>query len=526
MNNNRSSSSSSRRDWLDRLRAVFIVVSCFCLFILTGLDVFQRLSNGLDRNRSAATSQRNFRVISHEAPSRSAYIGDGMSAPSSSASLLSASAAAFRTEERQLVCDRVPWISTDASVEVEKWRRNIFVPPLPWAPYSPVTELTWRFASSSAENTFSGTIQATEMHRFTNERKNIIESYAPALEVPNVEHMHIMSPALVWIEGAEGGGGKYLSFVRVSNYPDELYDNFLWVQEFTASLQVIPFSGKIVGLPTHSANLMAPGPEDPRALIYKGDVLVVFNLQFRNNDRRQVVYNHNTLKIVVLTVEGLTLQRAEKNWMPFIVQDELHFIYQLDPLVVLRCDVLTGKCTCVVPSCSNLPPFNTRNAIARGGTSMVKVAENLFFGFLHSTFRGEDHAIRGHMMLFSTSPMGVVAVSSEVPYPDALLFCYMNTVPWDVQFPSSVTLLGGDLASTKSLLLGVHVRDAMSSLLLLELNEPLLNTIKRVRDGACLEGASGNSELVGGVLPCKKWKVYKDGQIDGILKEILKIGMS
>ena len=364
------------------------------------------------------------------------------------------------------------------------------------------------------------------MHRFTNERKNIIESYAPALEVPNVEHMHIMSPALVWIEGAEGGGGKYLSFVRVSNYPDELYDNFLWVQEFTASLQVIPFSGKIVGLPTHSANLMAPGPEDPRALIYKGDVLVVFNLQFRNNDRRQVVYNHNTLKIVVLTVEGLTLQRAEKNWMPFIVQDELHFIYQLDPLVVLRCDVLTGKCTCVVPSCSNLPPFNTRNAIARGGTSMVKVAENLFFGFLHSTFRGEDHAIRGHMMLFSTSPMGVVAVSSEVPYPDALLFCYMNTVPWDVQFPSSVTLLGGDLASTKSLLLGVHVRDAMSSLLLLELNEPLLNTIKRVRDGACLEGASGNSELVGGVLPCKKWKVYKDGQFDGILKEILKIGMS
>jgi hypothetical protein len=296
MNNN--SRTSSRRDWLDRLRTIFIIVSCSCLFILTGLDVVQRLSNGLDRNR-IANNQRGFRVVAHDVPSRSTYIGDGMSAPSSSASLLSASAANFRTEERQLVCDRVPWISTDGTVEVEKWRRNIFVPPLPWTPYSPVTELTWRFSSQKAENTFSGTIQATEMHRFTNERKNIIESYAPALEVPNVEHMHIMSPALVWVEGTEGGGGggggggKYLSFVRVSNYPDELYDNFLWVQEFTSSLQVIPFSGKIVGLPTHSANLMAPGPEDPRALIYKGDVLVVFNLQFRNNDRRQVVYNHN-----------------------------------------------------------------------------------------------------------------------------------------------------------------------------------------------------------------------------------------
>ena len=156
---------------------------------------------------------------------------------------------------------------------------------------------------------------------------------------------------------------------------------------------------------------------------------------------------------------------------------------------------------------------------------MVKVSENLYFGFLHSTFRGEDHAIRGHMMLFSTAPMGIVAVSSEVPYPDALLFCYMNTVPWDVQFPSSVTLLGGDLASTKSLLLGVHVRDAMSSLLLLELNEPLLDTVKRVRDGACIEGGNTGEILntQSTFMSCKKWKVYTNGQIDNLLKELLKI---
>jgi hypothetical protein len=530
--NNNSRSLSRRLDYLDHLRTFFILISCFVLFVLTGFDVYQRLS-GYDK-RPISTSPRNFRVINHEVTSRNTYIGDGLTAPSTSAVLLSASAANFRIDEKQHVCDRVPWIKTDGTVEVEKWRRNIFVPPLPWAPYSTVTELIWKFATISKSSTtsdamsssFSTTVQATEMHRFTNERKSIIESYAPALEVPNVEHMHIMSPALIWIEGTEGsGGGKYLSFVRVSNYPDELYDNFLWVQEFTPSLQVIPFSGKIVGLPTHSANLMAPGPEDPRALIFKGDVLVVFNLQFRNNDRRQVIYNHNTLKIVVLSVEGLTLQRAEKNWMPFIFEDNIHFIYQLDPLVVLKCDIETGKCNCVVPSCVNLPAFNTRNAIARGGTSMVKVAENLYFGFLHSTFRGEDHAIRGHMMLFSTAPMGIVAVSSEVPYPDALLFCYMNTVPWDVQFPSSVTLLGGDLASTKSLLLGVHVRDAMSSLLLLELNEPLLDTVKRVRDGACIEGGNTGEVLntQSTFMSCKKWKVYTNGQIDNLLKELLKI---
>jgi hypothetical protein len=120
-----------------------------------------------------------------------------------------------------------------------------------------------------------------------------------------------MSPALVWVSGI----ARYLAFLRVSNYPDELYDNFLWVQEFTEALEPVPGSGAVVGLPTHSANLMAPGPEDPRALLFRGGVLVAFNLQFRNNDRRMVLYDHDSRRIVALRVEGMPLQRAEKNWM-------------------------------------------------------------------------------------------------------------------------------------------------------------------------------------------------------------------
>ena len=277
-----------------------------------------------------------------------------------------------------------------------------------------------------------------------------------------------------------------------------------------------------LGLPTHSASLMAPGPEDPRALLFRGGVFVLFNLQFRNNDRRQVLYDHSARRLVTLTVAGMALQRAEKNWMPFVHEDALHFVYQLDPLVVLRCDERSGACDCVAPSpCrGGTEAFNTRRALARGGTPLAHVADGLFFGLVHSTFTlVADHAIRGHLVLFSTRQMGVVALSSAVPLPEALTACYADTVPWDVQFPSSVTLLGN--TSSALLLLGVHVRDAMSSLLLLDLQEPLDKALRRVDAESCAELAQGGG---GGGGACIRWRVLGDGAVDTTLQHALQAG--
>jgi hypothetical protein len=90
---------------------------------------------------------------------------------------------------------------------------------------------------------------------------------------------------------------------------------------------------------------MAPGPEDPRAIIMDGEVLVLFNHQFRNDDRRMLLYNHAQRRISLLTVEGLKQQRAEKNWMPLVLEGALHLVYQVAPLIVLRCALPSGACT-------------------------------------------------------------------------------------------------------------------------------------------------------------------------------------
>jgi len=117
-----------------------------------------------------------------------------------------------------------------------------------------------------------------------------------------------------------------------------------------------------------------------------------------------------------------------------VLDDELYFVYQLDPLVVLRCDVASGACACAWPSPCRGNVADTRRALARGGTALARVGSHLFFGLIHSTFKlVVDHAIRGHLVLFSTRPFGVVALSSAVPLPEALAACYADTVPWDVQ---------------------------------------------------------------------------------------------
>jgi hypothetical protein len=387
--------------------------------------------------------------------------------------------------------------------------------------------LTWYGAGGKEWS--SGDLRLREAHRFTRERAFLMSAYKPALDVPHAEHLHMMSPAMAWV------GDRLKVFLRVSNYPDELYDNFIFEEDFTQDLQPVEGSARVVGVPTHSAPLMAPGPEDPRSIVIGGKLLINYNLQFRNNDRRMVLMEHATGRMSTLEIAGLPQQRAEKNWMPFVHEGSLHFIYQLDPLVILRCEHEgedSGRCTCVVPEC-NGQQYNTRKALARGGTGLTPIPlpggggggdSGLLFGLIHSTFgnlRVGDHAIRGHFVLVSTRPWGVVAVSSSLVIPESLKSCYQTkTVPWDVQFPSSFAFLGGD--ERRHLVIGVHVRDAMSALLVADLGEPLRALLAQAQESLCEDGGSagaggGAKGAAVAAGACRKWKVLKDGEVDATL---------
>ena len=59
-------------------------------------------------------------------------------------------------------------------------------------------------------------------------------------------------------------------------------------------------------------------------------------------------------QIALLSLEGANIVdakalpspqpgRHEKNWMPFVVEGELHFVYLCSPTIILACDVQTGE---------------------------------------------------------------------------------------------------------------------------------------------------------------------------------------
>jgi hypothetical protein len=388
-------------------------------------------------------------------------------------------------------------------------------------------------------------VQSMEVARFTAVQDDILERFGVTMQVNNRFDVRFMSPAIVHI-----GGGRFLLFARVSCYPAELYDNLIWTQELDEELNPVPGTGGVIGVPTHSQFLMAPGPEDPRAWIHNGDILVLFNHQYRNDDRRMIIYNHMQKRLSELRVEGLTQTRAEKNWMPFTYKGELHLIYQATPLIIIKCELPSGDCVCVVPVGGCRDTKGTSNKIyARGGTPMTQVGDNLFFGLLHSTYR--FHMIRSHIVLLSTNPWGWVTLGGPLPMPEGLPGCYEGQVPWDVQFPASVLLLG---PKADALLMGIHVRDAMSALIHVDLGAPLVDMLAQVTEQACEEAEDGRlalapdapEDMVAGTKPggvgggngffsdkpwttsqgktfpaCKRWKVMDSSLLDPLLVPML-----
>ncbi len=100
-------------------------------------------------------------------------------------------------KRQEFECDRV-------GGDPEEWKA------LPPEFHTPSEQMRWY---GVGDLVWGSTVSVHEAYRFTAERRHLLEAFQPALEVPHVEHMHLLSPAISWI------GDRYVAFLRVSNYP-------------------------------------------------------------------------------------------------------------------------------------------------------------------------------------------------------------------------------------------------------------------------------------------------------------------
>lgn len=162
-----------------------------------------------------------------------------------------------------------------------------------------------------------------------------------------------------------------------------------WTSDWTAPSgpsQLLPVNetaGSIYADDFGNTTRCMEGPEDPRVILDEGrdQVHVNFNIMTPSSDRQMFGKSYsidelttgereddsetekeNSPHLKIQPVEKLTqFQHAkgyragtEKNWVPIMIQGELHYVYSLAPLRILKCQ---------------LPTTETANAASAGGKS-------------------------------------------------------------------------------------------------------------------------------------------------------------
>jgi beta-1,2-mannosyltransferase len=160
------------------------------------------------------------------------------------------------------------------------------------------------------------------------------------------------------------------------------------------SILNIPFEGK--------PGKGTIGPEDPKILLKDGEFssepIIVFNMLTSDNKRNMFAVFplqgpkgpdliHPVLKFKNIGNNAITTLKTEKNWSPFfdsikigdsrISKGFMYFAYTLDPLVIFKCSLDSGKCNKVQDNIQYSKFAKEGNAYLRGGTSFIPVPRQI-----------------------------------------------------------------------------------------------------------------------------------------------------
>ena len=121
------------------------------------------------------------------------------------------------------------------------------------------------------------------------------------------------------------------------------------------------------------------GAEDPRLVECKGKTYVIFNCfsPYEGTRRCMAITPFEEFNPVYLR----PLNFIEKNWAPFVKDDNIYFVYNFEPLIILKYDMNPeGLCDIVYGSL----PFNIEPTYLRGGSNLIPYKDKYYIGGCHS----------------------------------------------------------------------------------------------------------------------------------------------
>jgi len=248
---------------------------------------------------------------------------------------------------------------------------------------------------------------------------------------------------------AEFGGKRWVALRKI-----EGKKSFIYVTEEKDGVCVAPFK----------LDLQTEHAEDPRLIVFQEQLVVVYNDLIGVNRRMHLAFlkeNGTVAKIQLLLKEG-PLLKTEKNWVPFIHEKQLYFIYKASPWTILEWQP-DGICRLTAETAISIP---TQYGSLSGGTPAIRVGDE-YISFFHHRFGSTRSYASWNRYIYligaytfeASPPFRLKKVTSApLSYPGAY---NLFTNPKKILYPA------GLLETADALLLSVGVNDERTELLLL-----------------------------------------------------------
>jgi hypothetical protein len=158
--------------------------------------------------------------------------------------------------------------------------------------------------------------------------------------------------------------------------------------------------------------------EDPRLIFLNGKVYIIFICISKHSDRSIAITEFNTWKPTCLRLRNTPCNPIEKNWAPYVKNNTLYFVYNYDPLIIIRYDFNSdGLCDVVYRQQNTLLPCQTAETIIRGGSNLIPYSDNIYIGGCHDRIFHIDKFVHfTRIVLLDTETFQIKYVSKPIAY--------------------------------------------------------------------------------------------------------------
>ena len=340
---------------------------------------------------------------------------------------------------------------------------------------------------SCLAHSFSPLVEREAARRFLDPaRDNIYFANSPAIEWWRGE---LVLVSRIWLDRER--------YEAKRNWPaNDFADNWLFTQRFDRRLRPTAH-GSIIGLPSPKQWWVGDGPIEPRLFVVANRLFISFNAAMAvargNHQDLTVLWDYERNEPIIPQIRGGSPMIAaaekgdmprDKHWSATIINDQLYFVHNLDPLRVLHCS-LDGDCEFVhEEKLGDGPAFSDTFSHLRGGTPFKPYKMPYYIGVAHCTMyketAGWHRYYTTHIVLLRVEPtFRIVYVSDDISIHPAIykLAPMVRTKYIDdgFIFPVSILLPTDDIID-----IGVHVNDYSSVIIRVKgMKSVMLDIIKQ-----------------------------------------------